>query len=93
MPELGHSWDKADESERREFHDLQTHVAKQGYDVWDAVRHYDKYLASSGITGIKVFDAVPLCLEDKEKEGQSKRYMQSLRSVLNRFKEFIKHDL
>ena len=47
------SWDKADKSQRREFHDLQTHAAKQGYDLWDAVRHHDKFLATSSIDRIK----------------------------------------
>ena len=51
------------------------------------MRHYDKFLATSSIDRIKVEEAVPLCLEAQEKEdGVSVRYLQSLRSVLNRFK-------
>ena len=47
---------------------------------------HDKYRATSTLDHVKVRDAVPLCLEAKEKEdGASKRYLQSLRSVLNRF--------
>ena len=84
-------YEEFSDKEKRYFYDLSKHAEKQGYDLWDAVRHYDKYLATSGIKGIKVFDAVPLCLVDKENDGVSKRYMQSLRSNLNRFKEFIKH--
>ena len=57
------------------------------FDLWDAARHYLKFPTTSSIDRIKVEEAVPLCLEAKEKEdGSSKRYMQSLRSVLNRFK-------
>ena len=73
--------------EKRNAYDVIMHSRNQGYDIWDAVRHYDKFLATSSIDRIKVEEAVPLCLEAKEKEdGSSKRYMQSLRSVLNRFK-------
>ena len=50
------------------------------------MRHYDKFRATSTIEHLKVRDALPLCLEAKENEdGASKRYLQSLRSVLNRF--------
>jgi len=71
---------------KRYLYDLTKHAENQGYDLWDAVRHYDKFRATSTLDHIKVKDAVPLCLEAKEMEdGASKRYLQSLRSVLNRF--------
>ena len=73
--------------EKRNAYDVIMHSRNQGYDIWDAVRHYDKFLATSSIDRIKVEEAVPLCLEAKEKEdGVSLRYLQSLRSILNRFK-------
>ena len=73
--------------EKRNAYDVIMHSRNQGYDIWDAVRHYDKFLATSSIDRIKVEKAVPLCLEAKEKEdGVSLRYLQSLRSILNRFK-------
>ena len=72
---------------KRYAYDVIMHAQNQGYDLWDAVRHYDKFLATSSIDRIKVEEAVPLCLEAKEKEdGVSVRYLQSLRSILNRFK-------
>ena len=74
------------DTEKRYLYDLKMHAETQGYDLWDAVRHYDKFRATSTLDHIKVKDAVPLCLEAKEMEdGASKRYLQSLRSVLNRF--------
>ena len=80
-------YEEFSDKEKRNLYDLCKHTENQGYDLWDAVRHYDKFLATSSIDRIKVEEAVPLCLEAKEKEdGSSKRYMQSLRSVLNRFK-------
>ena len=74
------------DTEKRYLYDLKMHAESQGYDLWDAVRHYDKFRATSTLDHIKVKEAVPLCLEAKENEdGAAKRYLQSLRSVLNRF--------
>ena len=73
-------------AQKRYAYDLIQHAEKQGFDLWDAVRHYEKFRATSTLDHLKVRDAVPLCLKAKEREdGASKRYLQSLRSVLNRF--------
>ena len=79
-------YEEINDKKKRYLYDLDQHAENQGYDLWDAVRHYDKHRATSTIDHLKVRDAVPLCLEAKEKEdGVSNRYLQSLRSVLNRF--------
>jgi len=79
-------YEQFSDKHKRYLYDLTKHAENQGYDLWDAVRHYDKFRATSTLDHIKVKDAVPLCLEAKEMEdGASKRYLQSLRSVLNRF--------
>ena len=79
-------YEESSDKEKRYLYDLKIHAEGQGYELWDAVRHYDKFLATSTIDHLKVKEAVPLCLEAKEKEdGVSNRYLQSLRSVLNRF--------
>ena len=81
------TWDTATDDQKRNFHDLNKFAVENGFDLWDAARHYLKFLTTSSIDRIKIEEAVPLCLTAKEKEdGSSKRYMQSLRSVLNRFK-------
>ena len=75
------------DSEKRYLFDLYKHSENQGFELWDAVRHYERFLATSSVDRIKIEEAVPLCLEAKEKEdGVSLRYLQSLRSILNRFK-------
>ena len=80
------TWDTASSDQKRNFHDLNKFAVENGFDLWDAARHYLKFITTSSIDLIKVEKAVPLCLEAKENEdGVSNRYLQSLRSVLNRF--------
>lgn len=57
-----------------------------GYEIADALTHYERHLASIGAKPIRVDGAVDECLDDKKNEGISPRSLQSLRSVLNRFK-------
>ncbi len=64
---------------------LMEHAEANGYEPWDAIRHYDKHLCSMKVRPINVKDAVELCLEDKANEGIAQRSHQSLRSVLRRF--------
>ena len=80
------TWDTASDDQKRNFHDLNRFAVQNDFDLWDAARHYLKYITTSSIDHIKVKEAVPLCLEAKENEdGASTRYIQSLRSILNRF--------
>ena len=35
------------DKQKRYVYDLIKHTESQGYDLWDAVRHYDKFRATS----------------------------------------------
>ena len=71
--------------EKRNHYSLHERARARGYDLWDAVRHYEKVLQQGGFKPISVVQAVEECLRDKEKEGITPRSLQSLRSTLRRF--------
>jgi integrase len=71
--------------EKRELFALQERTLAKGYNPWDALRTHEKYLESEQTQGVEIGEAVAMCLQDKEAEGDSPRTLQSLRSVLLRF--------
>jgi integrase len=71
--------------EKRELFALQERALAKGYNPWDALRTHEKFLESEQTQGIEIGEAVAMCLQDKEAEGDSARTLQSLRSVLLRF--------
>ena len=42
------------DSEKRYLFDLYKHSENQGCELWDAVRHYERFLATSSIDRIKI---------------------------------------
>ena len=42
------------DSEKRYLFDLYNHSENQGFELWDAVRHYERFLATSSIDRIKI---------------------------------------
>ena len=72
-------------SENRDLIFLHDRANNNGYTLWDAVQTYEKFLSSERPPAVEISEAVAMCLQDKEAEGDSPRTLQSIRSVLLRF--------
>ena len=71
--------------EKRDLFFLHDRAINNGYHLWDAVQTHEKFLSSERPPAVEISEAVAMCLQDKEAEGDSPRTLQSLRSVLYRF--------
>jgi len=71
--------------EKRDLFFLHDRAINNGYNLWDAVQTHEKFLSSERPPAVEISEAVAMCLQDKEAEGDSPRTLQSLRSVLLRF--------
>ena len=71
--------------EKRDLFFLHDRAINNGYNLWDAVQTHEKFLSSERPTAVEISEAVAMCLQDKEAEGDSPRTLQSIRSVLLRF--------
>ena len=71
--------------EKRDLFFLHDRATNNGYHLWDAVQTHEKFLSSERPPAVEISEAVAMCLQDKEAEGDSPRTLQSIRSVLLRF--------
>ena len=71
--------------EKRDLFFLHDRAINNGYHLWDAVQTHEKFLSNERPPAVEISEAVAMCLQDKEAEGDSPRTLQSLRSVLYRF--------
>ena len=71
--------------EKRDLFFLHDRATNNGYKLWDAVQTHEKFLSSERPPAVEISEAVAMCLQDKEAEGDSPRTLQSIRSVLLRF--------
>jgi len=71
--------------EKRDFFFLNDRATNNGYKLWDAVQTHEKFLSSERPPPVEISEAVAMCLQGKEAEGDSIRTLQSFRSVLLRF--------
>ena len=71
--------------EKRDLFFLHDRAINNGYNLWDAVQTHEKFLSRERPPAVEISEAVAMCLQDKEAEGDSPRTLQSLRSVLLRF--------
>ena len=71
--------------EKRDLFFLHDRAINNGYHLWDAVQTHEKFLSSERPPAVEISEAVAMCLQDKEAEGDSPRTLQSIRSVLLRF--------
>ena len=71
--------------EKRDLFFLHDRANNNGYNLWDAVQTHEKFLSSERPPAVEISEAVAMCLQDKEAEGDSPRTLQSIRSVLLRF--------
>ncbi len=82
MPE---PFDGLSTREKRDLFFLHDRATIKGYNLWDVVLTHDKFQSSERLPAVEISEAVAMCLQDKEAEGDSTRTLQSIRSVLLRF--------
>ena len=71
--------------EKRDLFFLNDRATNNGFKLWDAVQTHEKFLSSERPPPVEISEAVAMCLQDKDAEGDFTSTLQSFRSVLLRF--------